>query len=103
MEEFDDPYNFLAVHIISICTEMEIHRTLLDDEFIYRMLKKEVRGQDFRGPFVDAIFCDMLEHKHRMKLMRELDKLSDFLFEQLNLEHLRDRIEYYAKRLERIA
>lgn len=90
--EYDDPYSFLAWYIISISTKMEIVRTLKDSDYLYRMLLKEVRNQDLRGPFVDCIVDDILRNKERMQLMHELDKLSEFLFTKLDLVRLRAKI-----------
>lgn len=94
--EYDDPYNFLAIHLISISTNAEIQRLLVDDDYIYRMIIKEVRGQDFNGPFLDAIITDLLEGKERMEMCRELDKLAKYFFTKLDLERLRNKITKYA-------
>ena len=68
----------------------------MDDDYIYRMVVKEVRGQDFMGPFSDCIITDLLEDKERMEFMHELDKLADYFFKKLDLERLRDKITKYA-------
>lgn len=94
--EYDDPYNFLALHLISISTNAEIQRLLVDDDFIFRMVVKEVRGQDFIGPFLDCIITNLLEEKERMEFMHELDKLSAYFFKKLDIERLRDKITKYA-------
>lgn len=96
MKPYDDPYSFLAMHIISISTRNEVIRALSEDDFLYRMLIKEVRKQDFSGPFLDAIICDILENKRRMEMCHELDKLSDYFFSKLDLPRLREKIINYA-------
>ncbi len=96
--EYDDPYIMLAHHLIAYCTTMELARTLVDDEFLKRMLVKEVRNQDFCGPFLDCIVEEILVDKRRMEFMHELDKLSDYFFENLDLERLRKNILKYGTR-----
>lgn len=97
MYDFDDPYSFLALHLIAISTHKELERILVDDEYLFKLLMKEVRYQDFRGPFVDAIIDDILRNKQRMELMHELDKLSEYLFVKLDKERLRNKIIHYTK------
>lgn len=89
---YDDPYAFLAFHLIAHLSKAELKRALKDDDFVFHMLVKEVRGQDFRGPFVDAIITVLLEDKRRMSLMNELDKLAKYLWTELDLERLRKKI-----------
>lgn len=95
MNEYDDPYNFLALHIISTNTAHEIERALTDDKYVQMLLIKEVRNLDLKGPFCDCIIENILTGKRRMKLMGHLDELSRYLFSELDLEYLRERIEHY--------
>ncbi len=86
---YDDPYIMLVYWLLANLNRGELRRVLEDDEFIYKMIVKETRNLDFMGPFLDTIVCDLLESKRRMEMCRELDKLSRFFFEQLDLGRLR--------------
>lgn len=86
---YDDPYIMLVYWLLANLNRGELRRVLEDDEFIYKMIVKETRNLDFMGPFLDTIVCDLLENKRRMEMCRELDKLSRYFFEQLDLGRLR--------------
>lgn len=89
MNPYDDPYIMLVYWLIANLNVGELRRTLEDDEFIYKMIIKETRNLDFKGPFLDTIVCSILEDKRRMEMCREVDKLSDYFFSQLDLGRLR--------------
>lgn len=89
MNPYDDPYIMLVYWLIANLNVGELRRTLEDDEFIYKMIIKETRNLDFKGPFLDTIVCSILEDKRRMDMCREVDKLSDYFFSQLDLGRLR--------------
>ena len=89
MNPYDDPYIMLVYWLIANLNVGELRRTLEDDEFIYKMIIKETRNLDFKGPFLDTIVCSLLEDKRRMEMCREVDKLSDYFFSQLDLGRLR--------------
>lgn len=101
MNEYDDPYNFLALHIISTNTAHGVERALTEDKYLQTLLIKEVRNMDFNGPFCDCIIEGILTSKKRMKLMGHLDELSRYLFSELDIDRLRERIEYYLLLLEK--
>lgn len=94
--EYDDPYSFLALHLISSSTVAGIQRLLEDDDLIYRMIIKEVRGQDFIGPFMDAIITELLDEKKRMEMCHELDKLALYFYNNLDIKRLRSKIIEYC-------
>lgn len=94
--EDNDPYAFLAWDVISRLTNAEINRFIVDDDFVFRMLKKEVRGLDLQGPFIDCVIDNILRDKERMELMEELDKLSEYLFNKLDIAKLRNKILEYC-------
>ena len=96
MEGHNDSYILLAHHLISISGPAEINRLLRDDEYIYKKIINEVRGQDFSGPFLDCIICSLLEGKKRMEMCRELDKLARYFFGCLDLKLLREKIVEYC-------
>jgi len=96
--DFDDPYTFLALHLISISSTAGIERILRDDEFLFKMVIKEVRGQDFKGPFLDCIIGQLLEDRERMEMCHELDKLALYFFKKLDLIRLRQTILFYCSK-----
>ena len=98
--EYDDPYSFLALHIILSSGQFETQRMLFDDDHIRRMLIKEVRGQDLCGPFVDAIITDILSNGERMEMCQELDKLALYFYKKLDLPRLRDKIAEYKTKFQ---
>lgn len=96
---YDNPYKCLAADLVCRLTPREVVRTLSDDDFVFRMLVKEVRGQDFRGPFVDCVIDEILRHKRRMELMRVLDEVSVYFFKNLDLARLRREIKTFCAEL----
>lgn len=95
---YDDQYVMLAHHILSVFNPAEIRRMLVDDDFIYRLIIKETRHQDFSGAFLDCIVQSILDDKRRMEMCRELDKLSEYFFSQLDLPRLRNDLLYYGEK-----
>lgn len=96
MNEYDNPYIMLAHHLLSIHTRAEILRMMTDDEYVLRMIIKEVRGQDFRGPFLDCIIQTILDDKDRMEMCGHLDELSKYFFSRLDMERLREQLQFYG-------
>ena len=94
---YDDQYIMLAHHLLSVFNPAEIRRMLVDDDFIYRLIIKETRHQDFSGAFLDCIVQSILDDKRRMEMCHELDKLSEYFFSQLDLERLRANLVYYGE------
>lgn len=97
MNEYDDPYIMLAHHLISTHTKAELARILVDDDFIYKMIIKETRHQDFSGAFLDCIIQSILDNKQRMEMCEHLDLLSHYFFTKLDLQRLRREVRHYAK------
>lgn len=89
---YDDPYRVLAFSIVMTYPPEIVRRIMWDTKFLRREITREVRGQDFRGFFVDCLFVSICEEKRRMELMRQLDKLSSFLYKQLDLDRMRAEI-----------
>ena len=96
VNDYDDQYKLLAHHILAVYSKAEVKRILVDDEFIYHIIIKETRLQDFSGAFLDCIIQSILDDKRRMDMCRELDKLSKYFFSELDLARLRKELEYYA-------
>lgn len=71
---------------------------LTDDDFIYRLIIKETRHQDFSGAFLDCIVQSILDDKRRMEMCHELDKLSTYFFSNLDLGRLRKELETYGEK-----
>lgn len=94
---YDDQYVMLAHHILSVFNPAEVRRMLVDDDFIYRLIIKETRHQDFSGAFLDCIVQSILDDKRRMEMCHELDKLSGYFFTQLDLDRLRRNLLYYGE------
>lgn len=97
MNEYDDPYVMLAHYLISSHTKAELERILVDDDFIYKMIIKEVRHQDFSGAFLDCIVQSILDNKERMEMCGHLDALSRYFFAKLDLPRLRKDVRHYAE------
>lgn len=93
--EYDDPYTFLTWHLLYACTDAELDRILKDNDYIKKLIRKEVRDYDLRGPFTDAVVETILLDKKRMELMKELDKLSKYYYDKLDIERLRNKIIEY--------
>lgn len=98
IKPYDDPYAFLAFYLISISNKSDLQRILEDDDYVYRMVRKETREQDLAGHFVDAIVEEILTNKKRMGLMSALDVVADYLCEELDLERLRKKISEQCKK-----
>lgn len=99
LHPYDDPYKCLAADMVARLTTMEVIRCLSDDEFVFRMLAKEMRSQDLGGPFIDCVIDEILRHKRRMELMRVLDGVSIYFFENLDLERLRQELRDFCAEL----
>lgn len=96
--EYDDPYVMMAHNIISIYDVADLKRLLTDDDFVRRLILRETRLQDFSGAFVDGIVQSILEDKHRMEFMHELDNLASYFWKNLDLARLRQEIIKYGKK-----
>ena len=72
---------------------------MVDTKFLRREIIREVRGQDFQGIFTDCLFVSICEAKKRMELMRQLDSLAVFLYQQLDLNRMRTEIKNAMTRL----
>lgn len=99
LHPYDDPYKCLAAALIETLTPMEVVRCLSDNEFVFRLLAKEMRSQDLGGPFVDCVVDEILRHKRRMELMRVLDGVSVYFFENLDLDRLRKELRDFCAEL----
>lgn len=93
---YDDPYILMAHGVLTIYPVADVKRMLTDDDFVRRLVLKETRLQDFSGVFVDGIVQSILDDKHRMEFMHELDKLSDYFWKNLDIERLRSEIIKYG-------
>lgn len=91
-EKFDDEYKILAYSIIVNYPPVTVKRLMKDTKFLRREIIREVRGQDFRGYFIDCLFVSICENKDRMKLMRQLDQLGRFFYNNLDLERMRKEV-----------
>lgn len=94
--EYDDPYSFLACHIISKYTNNSIRRVLTEDDFIRKLVIKEIRDHDFNGPFSDVAIETILVGKRRMEYMRQLDLLAEYFYENIDKDRLRNKIIKYC-------
>lgn len=97
--EYDDSYKLLAYHLVTTNDIATIKRMLRDGKFVRRCIIREVRGQDFNGPFIDCLFVAISEDDERMQLMRQLDSLGIFLYKKLSLPRLRKEIESACEEL----
>ena len=91
-EKFDDEYKILAYSIVVNYAPETVKRLMKDTKFLRREIIREVRGQDFRGYFVDCLFVSICENKDRMKLMHQLDQLGRFFYNNLDLDRMRKEI-----------
>lgn len=98
MNEYDDPYIMLAHKIISMHNRAEIERILTDNEFVFKLILKETRLQDFSGAFLDCIIEDILNNKRRMEMCHQLDQLSKYFYEKLDIKRLRKEVRFYAEK-----
>lgn len=97
--EYDDSYKLLAYHLITTNDIATIRRMMRDGKFVRRTIVREVRGQDFSGPFIDCLFVSIAESDARMELMRQLDSLGFFLYHKLSLPRLRKEIRNACEEL----
>lgn len=98
MNEYDDPYIMLAHKLISMHNRAEIERILTDNEFVFKLILKETRLQDFSGAFLDCIIEDILNNKRRMEMCHQLDQLSKYFYEKLDIKRLRKEVRFYAEK-----
>lgn len=89
MNPYDDPYIMLSYWLLANLNIGELRRVMVDDDFVYRMILKETRNLDFKGPFLDTIVETILIDKRRMEMCEELDKLSKYFYKNLDLDRLR--------------
>lgn len=89
LNPYDDPYIMLAYRLLADLNIGDIRRIFTDEEFIQKMIIKETRNLDFCGPFLDTIVESILVDKRRMEMCMELDKLSAYFYQNLDLERLR--------------
>ncbi len=91
-EKFDDEYKILAYSIVVNYPPVTVKRLMKDTKFLRREIIREVRSQDFRGYFVDCLFVSICENKNRMGLMRQLDQLGRFFYNNLDRGRMRKEI-----------
>ena len=92
-ERYDDPYLILAYNIVANYPPEIVRRLMRDTKFLRREIIREVRGQDFRGYFIDCLFVSICEDKNRMDLMRVLDAVGRFFYNNLDLNRMRQAIK----------
>lgn len=92
MNDYDDPYKLLAATIVGTFRPADVARILGDDTYLFALISKEVRGQDFGGSFIDCIIEDILNHKHRMEYMNQLDLLAEYFYSKIDKDRLRREI-----------
>ena len=98
MEEYNDAYALLAHYIIAYYSAADIKRVLFSDEFVQKIVIRELREQDLKGPFLDAIIEELITDKKRKELNCKLDMIAEYLFGNLDLDRLRGKIiEYVSK------
>lgn len=90
--EYDDPYKLLADYLVVNYGPVDVALMLRDDECILRKVKREIRNQDFRGPFTDCVITEIYRNKERMELMHALDVVGRYLFSKLDLDRLRNEM-----------
>jgi len=93
MYSYDDPYVVLAHLVVGYYRPADVLRILSDDSFLLNIIQKETRQLDIGGWFLDCIVEDILAKKNRMEMMKELDKLAQFFFSQLDKDRLRSEIK----------
>lgn len=98
MNQYDDQYIMLAYSLLATTPLSEISRIMSDDEYVYKLVMKETRGQDFRGPFLDCIIQSILDDKRRMEMMHELDRLADYFYSNLDVRRLRNTLKVVLSR-----
>lgn len=98
MNLYDDPYVMCVCSLIANHNKAEIRRMMVDNDYVANLILKETRLTDFRGPFLDAIIESILTDKRRMEMMRELDKLSNYFYNNLDLDRLRKTIIFIVNR-----
>lgn len=98
-EKYDDPYKILAFSIIVNYPPEIVRRLMRDTKFLRREIIREVRGQDFRGYFIDCLFVSICEDKRRMDLMRMLDSVGRFMYNNLDLNRMRAEVKNAYKSL----
>lgn len=97
--EGDDPYKVLAYNLIVDYDLPAVRRMLHDNKYIKRVIIREIRGQDYKGAFVDCLFVSIMESKKRMELMHQFDALGVFFYRNLELPRLRQEIRSAFERL----
>lgn len=98
LNDCDDPYVLCVYHLLSQHSRAEIKRMLEDNEYVKNLILKETRDTDFRGAFIDTIVQGILEDKRRMEFMGELDKLSDYFYDNFNISRFRKTLKKAIKK-----
>lgn len=89
LHDYDDPYKILADILVTSYGPKDIELMLRDDECILRKVKKEMREQDLRGPFIDCVIVEIMRNKERMEMVHALDIVGRYFFTKLDLDRLR--------------
>ena len=89
---YDDPYVMSAYSLVANHNYGDLKRILTEDDFVKKIVSKELRLTDFRGTLIDAIVQELLEDKRRMDVMRALDEFSSFFYDNLDLLRLRKEV-----------
>lgn len=97
--EYDDPYKLLASYLVVTNGPLDVARMLRSDECIERKVIKELRSQDFRGPFLDCVVTEVYPNRERMEYMHALDHVGKYIFHKLDLERLRNDLRETCERL----
>ena len=90
--DYDNPYRILAHYIVGFYRPAEVLRILADNNYLFSLVQKEVRGLDINGSFLDCVIEEILTNKKRMDYMRELDKLAKYYYDNIDKDRLRKEI-----------
>ena len=91
--DYDDPYKLLAQYLVVFEKPADVVKLLTDDEYLQRRITKELREQDFSGPFLDCLIERLLSEKRKIELRRELDKLAAYLYSTMDKERFRSELK----------
>lgn len=90
--EYDDPYKVLAYFIVGHYRPVDIERVLIDDDYLYSNIQKEVRGLDIGGPYLDCIISEIYSHSQSSDYRAQLKKLATYYYQNLDINRLRQEL-----------
>ena len=92
---YDDPYKVLATQIIASLGLGELHRFMVNDEFVRQVITHDIQSVDITSPFVACAQDILLRTNQKVKYKHALADFANFIYKELDIKRLRGYIQSF--------